>query len=93
MSYFSRFATVVTGRVAGVIISVCRFVFLCVADGAFVPMLLSILIPFTTEAMTCFSCLAAIVTGRVAGVVISVCRLVCYCVTVYALVPMVCLVA
>ena len=38
MSYFSRFATVVTGRVAGVVICMRCLVLLCVADGALVPM-------------------------------------------------------
>ena len=55
-------------------------------------MLLRILIPFTTEAMTCFSCLAADVAGRVAGVVIYMCRYVLL-VSAGTLVPMVCFVA
>ena len=93
MSYLSCLTAAVAILIAGVIIYMRRFVFLCVTDGAFMPMLLGILIPFLTEVMTCFSCLAALVTGRVAGVVISVCRLVCYCITVCTFMPMICLIA
>ena len=38
MSYFSRFAADVAGRVAVVVICMRCLVLLCVADGALVPM-------------------------------------------------------
>ena len=46
MSYFSRFATVVTGRVAGVVISVCRLVCYCITVCTFMPMICLIARPF-----------------------------------------------
>ena len=46
MSYFSRFATVITGRVAGVVISVCCLVCYCITVCAFMPMVCPVARPF-----------------------------------------------
>ena len=93
MSYLSCLTADVAILIAGVIIYMRRFVFLCVTDGALMPMVCFVARPNLTIAMSYFSRFATVVTGRVAGVVISVCRLVCYCITVCTFMPMICLIA
>ena len=88
MSYFSRFATVVTCRVAGVVICMRCLVLLCVADGALVPMVCFVVWPNLTIAMSYLSCLTADVAILIAGVIIYMRRFVFLCVTDGAFMPM-----